>query len=66
MGVNPSDNVAIFPIAKISPSIGKHSDIVVVQLEKDDRLPQGTTVPFYRLQKRHLSLEKGSFLNIYV
>jgi hypothetical protein len=65
MGVNPTDNVRIFPIAKISIRVGSAPRSTDLQLKNDNELSQSSKETLSRPLTHPVRFEKGSLLDIY-
>ena len=65
MGVNPTDNVRIFPVAKISIPLGSAPRSNALQPKKDNELSQSSKETLSRPVTHPVRFEKGSLIDIY-
>jgi hypothetical protein len=66
MGVNPTQNLQMFPIAKISTSAGKSPYATALQCHKGEEFSKDPSKSLARPAERPACLEKGSVVNIYI
>jgi len=65
MGVNPTNNVPIFAVAKISMRFGSAPQSSALQLKNDNELSQSSKEPLSRPVIHQVRFEKGSLIDIY-
>ena len=65
MGVNPTNNVPLFPVVKISVRVGSASHSTALQLKNDDELCQTFKESRSRPTMHQVRFEKGSLVDIY-
>lgn len=66
MAVDPTQKLQMFPIAKISQSLGKSPYTTVLQRHHGDESAKDLSEGLARPVKRPIRLEKGSVVDIYV
>jgi len=66
MAVNPTQNLQMFPIAKISQSLRKSPYTTSLQRHHGDESAKDPSEGLARPAQRPIRLEKGSVVDIYV
>ena len=66
MGVNPTQNLQMFPIAKIGQSVGKSPYKTAPQRNHGDESAKAPSEGLARPAERPIRLEKGSVVDIYI
>lgn len=65
MGMNPSQNVPNFPIAKINTYPGKPSSSTALQRQSDTKYSKGSGDRLARPVEPRIPFEKGNLLDLY-
>jgi hypothetical protein len=65
MGVNPVQDVLVFPVAKTSTSVSKSSFSRTLEHQKENRLSKGSRDGLSRPEKHPTRFDKGSLLDLY-